>query len=61
MYFLSQTILLREETLNKLELIQEFKEKCQLTKQESSEVVEMFFSEMVNAFVKGERVDYPAN
>ena len=43
MYFLSQTILLREETLNKLELIQEFKEKCQLTKQESSEVGEMFF------------------
>jgi len=57
MYFLSQTILLREETLNKLELIQKFKEKCQLTKQESSEVVEMFFFEMVNAFVKGERVE----
>jgi len=43
--------------LNKLELIQEFKEKCHLTRQEAAEVVEIFFSEMVNAFVKGERVE----
>ena len=43
--------------MNKLELIQEFKEKCHLTRQEAAEVVEIFFSEMVNAFVKGERVE----
>jgi integration host factor subunit beta len=43
--------------LNKLELIQELKEKCHLTKEEASEVVKIFFDEMANAFVKGERVE----
>lgn len=43
--------------MNKLELIQELKEKCQLTKEEASEVVKIFFNEMANAFVKGERVE----
>lgn len=43
--------------MNKLELIRELKEKCHLTRQESSEIVEIFFSEMDNAFVKGERVE----
>lgn len=43
--------------MNKLELIQEVKEKCHLTKEEASKVVEIFFGEMVNAFVNGERVE----
>jgi len=48
---------LRADTLNKLELIQELKNKCHLTKEEASKVIEIFFGEMVNAFVNGERVE----
>jgi len=48
---------MRTETVNKLELIQEFKNKCNLTTQEASEVVELFFKEMIDAFVNGERVE----
>jgi integration host factor subunit beta len=48
---------LREEKLNKLELIQELKEKGHLTRDEASKVVEIFFGEMVKAFIKGERVE----
>ena len=43
--------------MNKLELIQEVKDKCHLTRDEASKLVEIFFSEMANAFVKGERVE----
>ena len=43
--------------MNKLELIQELKNKCHLTKEEASKVIEIFFGEMVNAFVNGERVE----
>jgi integration host factor subunit beta len=43
--------------LNKLELIQKVKDKCKLTRQEASTIVELFFSEMTNAFIKGERVE----
>jgi len=43
--------------LNKLELIQELKEKCHLIKEEASKVIEMFFGEMVKAFIKVERVE----
>ena len=43
--------------MNKLELIQEVKEKCNLTKEESSRVVAIFFSEMANALANGERVE----
>jgi integration host factor subunit beta len=43
--------------LNKLELIRELKDKCHLTKEEASKVVEIFFGEMVKAFIKGERVE----
>lgn len=44
--------------MNKLELIQKLKNKCRrLTKEEAAGVVELFFSEMTNAFVKGERVE----
>jgi len=43
--------------LNKLELIQKLQDKCNLTRQEASEVVKIFFSEMTNAFVHGDRVE----
>ncbi|MCD4675139.1 MAG: integration host factor subunit beta [Desulfobacula sp.] len=43
--------------MNKSELIQELKNKCHLTKEDASNVVELFFSEMTKAFVKGERVE----
>jgi integration host factor subunit beta len=48
---------LRGYILNKLGLIQELKEKCHLTRDEASKVVEVFFGEMAKAFVKGERVE----
>jgi nucleoid DNA-binding protein len=44
---------LRGYILNKLGLIQELKEKCHLTRDEASKVVEVFFGEMAKAFVKG--------
>jgi len=43
--------------LNKFELIHKLKDKCCLTKEEASEIVEIFFDEMTKAFVKGERVE----
>jgi len=43
--------------LNKLELIREVKDKCHLTKEEASKVVEIFFGEMTKSFIKGERVE----
>jgi integration host factor subunit beta len=43
--------------LNKLELIQALKEKANLSRQEAYEIVDLFFSEMTNAFIKGERVE----
>jgi len=48
---------IEEETLNKLELIQELKEKCHLTKEEASKVIEIFFGEMTKAFIQGDRVE----
>ena len=46
-----------DKLLNKLELIQEVKDKCNLTKQEADEIVKIFFSEMTNALANGERVE----
>jgi len=43
--------------LNKFELIQKLKVKCNLTKDEASRIVEIFFNEMADAFVKGERFE----
>jgi len=43
--------------LNKLELIQKLKDKATLPRQEAYEIVDLFFSGMTNAFIKGERVD----
>ena len=43
--------------MNKLELIQNLKERCNLTKQDADEIVNIFFSEMVDAFCKIDRVE----
>lgn len=43
--------------MNKLELIREVQNKCGLTRDDAAEVVNLFFDEMTNAFVKGERVE----
>ena len=43
--------------MNKLELIQALKDKAKLPRQEAYEIVDLFFSEMTNAFTKGERVE----
>lgn len=43
--------------MNKLELIQKLKDKCNLTRQEASDLVELFFSELTKAFIAGERVE----
>ena len=43
--------------MNKIELIQSLKEKCNLTKQEADKIVNIFFSEMANAFRQGDRVE----
>ena len=43
--------------MNKFELTQKLQDKCNLTRQEASEVVEIFFSKMTNALVNGDRVE----
>lgn len=43
--------------MNKLELIQALKDRSELTKQEATDVVRIFFSEMTDAFVSGDRVE----
>ena len=43
--------------LNKFELTQKLKDKCNLTGQEASDLVELFFSEMTKAFIAGKRVE----
>jgi hypothetical protein len=43
-----------ERLLNKLELIQEVKKKCKLNKQEASQVIEIFFSEITSALANGD-------
>ena len=43
--------------MNKLELIQTLKEKCNLTKDEANEFVRVFFSEMTNAMINGDRIE----
>ena len=45
------------EPLNKFELTEKLKDKCHLTRQEASEVVEIFFSKMTNALINGDRVE----
>ena len=43
--------------MNKLELIKNLKEECQITKKEAAAVVDLFFNEMANALEKGDRVE----
>ena len=56
-YFKSDHNLNKEKVLNKLELIQALKDRANLPRQEAYEVVDLFFSEMTKAFIKGERVE----
>jgi len=43
--------------LIKHELIQELKNKCHLTNEEASRVIDIFFGEMTKSFIKDERVE----
>ena len=43
--------------MNKLELTETLREKTDLTKSEAKAVVKLFFKEMSNALVKGDRVE----
>ena len=43
--------------MNKLDLIKTLKNKTKLTKPEAEAVVNLFFNEMANALVKGDRVE----
>ena len=43
--------------MTKHELIQKLQKKCNLTGQGASEAVEIFFNEMIEACVNGERVE----
>ena len=43
--------------MNKLELIETLKEDARLTKSEAKAVVKLFFNEMSNALIKGDRVE----
>ena len=43
--------------MNKLELIKNLKEECQITKKEAAAVVDLFFNEMANALAEGDRVE----
>lgn len=43
--------------MNKLELISTLKDRANLTKSESAEVVKIFFDSLSNSFIDGERVE----
>ena len=43
--------------MNKLELIKTLRNECQLSKKEAATVVDLFFNEMANALVEGDRVE----
>lgn len=43
--------------MNKLELIETLKEDARLTKSEAKAIVKLFFNEMSNALIKGDRVE----
>jgi len=43
--------------MNKLELIQALKEKTGITKQESAQIVDLFFDAMADSLVEGDRIE----
>ncbi|WP_321491897.1 HU family DNA-binding protein [uncultured Desulfobacter sp.] len=47
--------------LNKLELIQALKRKCNLTKEDTNEFVRTFFSEKTNTMINGDRIEKGKN
>jgi len=47
----------REDSMNKLGLIEELRKKADLTKNEARKVVDLFFDEISNALANGDRVE----
>ena len=43
--------------MNKLELIKTLRDECQISKKETAAVVDLFFNEMANPLVEGDRVE----
>ena len=43
--------------MNKLELIKNMRDECQISKKEAAAVVDLFFNEMANALAEGDRVE----
>ena len=43
--------------MNKLKLIETLKNRCSLTQNEATDIVNLFFSEMADALAKGDRVE----
>ena len=43
--------------MNKLKLIKTLKKRCSLTQKEATDIVNLFFSNIVTALVKGDRVE----
>ena len=43
--------------MNKLELINELKDQCQISKKEAASIVDKFFDEISTALAKGDRVE----
>jgi integration host factor subunit beta len=45
------------DTMNKLELIKNMRDECQISKKEAATVVDLFFNEIANSLAKGDRVE----
>ena len=43
--------------MNKLELIKELRDECQISKKEAAAIVDLFFGKISEALAKGERVE----
>jgi integration host factor subunit beta len=57
MYNILNYLYTQGAAMNKLELIKNLKEECQITKKEAAAVVDLFFNEMANALAEGDRVE----
>jgi integration host factor subunit beta len=56
-YIIIQGAVRREYSMNKMILIEELRNKADLTKSEAKKVVDLFFDEMSNALANGDRVE----
>jgi integration host factor subunit beta len=48
---------IRGEDVNKLELINELKDECQISKKEAAAIVDIFFDKIPTALAEGDRVE----